>query len=138
MNEPIPTAVLDLLKEAWVTNGYRPFDSVFNISQERRAFPSRCYYYPEGYKPQGTGLVFSYSDVEALIKSGLINNTYSIQSDSIAINEHIQHALEQFCRETYEAWRRCEQNLTSVRQHQRQLLNHAGRFPVKGGSHDDV
>lgn len=118
MNEPIPTAVLDLLKEAWMTNGYRPFDSVFNISQERREFPS-FYFYPEGYKPQGTGLVFSYSGVAALINSGLLDGIgFTDPLHPIAINEHAQHALEQFCRETYEAWRRCEQNLASVRQHQ--------------------
>ncbi|RVI45672.1 hypothetical protein [Sinorhizobium meliloti] len=110
-DDPIPAAVLKLLEHPWMTDGYFPFRSVWSQSEDRRRRPS-YYFHRKGRDiPE---MVFTYEELAAIMRTGLLGGVARSCSGQICINEHAQHALEDFCREVYGSWRMLQSRICDV------------------------
>jgi hypothetical protein len=104
----IPRSVLNLLGVRW-----RPTVGGFDEHRcERRAHPSRYIHRPERSAPLN-GL--RHSEVRALVADRVLTNDWRGNGDAIAINEHEQHALCDFCSEVYDAWDRLQTRIELAR-----------------------
>ena len=110
----IPTAVLALLRQPWETpDGYTAHRAIFEgDSEERRRDPS---YYQYRADETGRQLSCTYAEAKALCEAGIFGRLWTANgAGDIAVNEHMQHALDDFCRETYEAWERFGQRREEI------------------------
>jgi hypothetical protein len=111
----IPQVVLDLLKTPWVgSKGYSAFESHFR-EDDRSTDPS--YYIFHSDRPDeraffGEGL--SWREAKALVDAQVFGQLAVIHPRSIAVNEHVEHALKDFCNEVYDAWNRYQERLTEA------------------------
>jgi hypothetical protein len=125
---PIPDSVLKLLRHRWkvAEPDYSAFQSVFDppfepfgddpeaeqrdrhaaLVRNRRLDPS-CYYTPiDGPRSIEAiaGFIFTHPEAVALICDAVFGTAAEDEGSRIVINEHAQHALEDFCQEVYGAW----------------------------------
>jgi hypothetical protein len=50
----------------------------------------------------------------ALIRAGILDGLHKDWGGSIVVSTNTERALTDFCRETYEAWRRCQEKLAAA------------------------
>jgi hypothetical protein len=112
----IPESVLKLLALEWrPTGGHSSFDSVFNDergSYRRRADPSYYMHRPDN-PDANNGL--KHAEVVALVADGVLLDHRTVDGTHIRINEHEQHALNDFCSEVYDAWRKFQARIKLAR-----------------------
>jgi hypothetical protein len=115
----IPDSVLALLKKRWrLPDGYSAFESTFDdpIEPDRRRDPS--YYHlrvdSEVTDPDWQNL--SHSEAVALIKDGVFGASALQEELGVALNEHADHAMQDFCSEVYEAWAKFQERMRLVEQ----------------------
>lgn len=58
---------------------------------------------------------FTHAEIAVLSRAGILDGLCRVSDQSISLNEHASHALADFCRETYEAWGRCQERLSAAR-----------------------
>lgn len=100
------------MRHKWVLpGGYAAFDSVFYGSGHDEAYRSRrqsdpsFYYYRVGAVVEDPARQsMSHKEAAALLRDRVYGSAAADVRDCIAVNEHAQHALEDFCRSTYGAW----------------------------------
>ena len=99
----IPRSLIDLLGQRWqAPSSYSSFHSNFSDNdRDRQARPSRYIHRPDTSR-YVNGL--KHAEVRALVADGVLTNDWRGHGDAIAINEHQQHALCDFCSEVYDAW----------------------------------
>ena len=106
---PIPAAVLAVLKHKWIVQaGDTAHQAVFESRGEQRQCDPSIYHYTAA-RTTRTPNRYTYSEIKALCDASVFGSLSNASRDGrVAVNEHMQHALEDFCRETYEAWARFE------------------------------
>jgi hypothetical protein len=102
----IPQSVLNVLGVRWGTDGRH---------YERR---SPRYLYRHDDSPNRINNGLKHSEVRALVADGVLANDWRGDGDAIAILEHEQHALCDFCSEVYDAWGRLQGRLEMARHRQ--------------------
>jgi hypothetical protein len=105
---PIPKSVLALLRHRYVLpNGYCAFDRIFHGQGEDEAYrrdrqrDPAYYFYREGGP---AWLDMTHKEAKALVRQGVYAGTAEDRGDCVMVNEHSQHALEDFCRSVYGSW----------------------------------
>lgn len=106
---PIPKSVLALLAERWKTDYTTSFESVFYSYPVRRVDPSFYFFREESPDQDVNGL--TQSEVEKLVSDGVFGGEAIPNSGFIAVNEHAQHALLDFCQEVYSGWDKYQRRL---------------------------
>lgn len=113
----IPASVLAILKHCWkeADPNYSSFDAVFNgrADKGRRDDPS-YYHIRPGAKRETEFDVFDHTEAVRLVHEEVFGTMAEVQDGGrVVVNEHVQHALTDFCGEVYSAWekylRRIEQ-----------------------------
>jgi len=104
----IPDSVLAILRHRWqLPDGYSAFDATFNNQDQpdRPGDPSFCYLRPGDSALYPDWIQFSHAEAVALINERVFGATAAVDKFGRAvINEHTEHALQDFCAETYQAW----------------------------------
>jgi hypothetical protein len=112
----IPDSVLNLLRKRWrLPEGYSAFD-IFNDPQQpdRQRDPS-FYFIRTGQNVADLDFdVFSHAEAAAMINDEAFGHTAAQTSEWVALNEHAQHAMQDFCSEVYEAWAKFEERIRLV------------------------
>jgi hypothetical protein len=119
-DKPIPASVLDLLRHRWVTpDGYCAFDSVFHGEADEGSRLQRqidpAYYH---YGPGGGAQLFgdmTFAEAQALHREHVFGEFSGNRNGHISVNEHAQHALQDFCREVYAAWKTYQDRIDVLR-----------------------
>lgn len=107
---PIPAALRKLLDHAWMRNEkYSPFLSNY---EDRRREPS--FYIYQKQRPND-GQVFTIAELEALANDGVLDGLVTDYENTVAVNEHAEHAISDFCSTVYRAWDELEARLDAVR-----------------------
>jgi hypothetical protein len=121
MLKPIPRGLLSALAELWKEpKGHCAFEAAFEGC--RRNDPSYYLHRADGSDHRVSD--FTYDEIADLSRAGILDGLHEDHGTGIAVNEHAEHALADFCRETYEAWRRCQERLAGARA--------AARHPSRG------
>jgi hypothetical protein len=109
----IPASVLALLGHKWRgTSGYSAFDSVIEDTRDRLHNPS---YYQFSYgRPDDDNNGMTWRDTKAVIADGVYGANFRVRDEHVAVNEHAQHALTDFCSEVYDAWAKYKKRLASI------------------------
>lgn len=116
--KPIPSGVLNLLKHVWreADEDYSSFDAVFNDleDKERRSDPS-YYHIRPGKEVDSDFDSISHADAVKLAEQRVFGALAKMHENKVvAINEHAQHALTDFCSEVYSAWKKYQQRIAEV------------------------
>lgn len=123
----IPTAVLAVLKHKWIV----PVDdaahqAVFESRFQQRPRDPAHYQYTAARTTRAPDR-YTYSEIKALCDASVFGSLSDASRDGhVAVNEHMQHALDDFCGETYAAWARFERR--------RQDILRVSRRPSQFGS----
>ena len=105
----IPKGVRELLRHKWkMPNGVRVFDD--NAQGGRLSQPSYYVARPGGEPPHA----LDYEDVQGLAADPLFDGLAREAEGCTFINEHVEHALIEFCEAVYEAWAKCEARLETI------------------------
>lgn len=108
--QPIPAAVLDLLKARWKPDSTR-FENVWE-DERRRSDPSFYIYYD---RPHADGIqTFTPSEIRQLVQANVLDRLVKQNATSMAVNEHAEHALSDFCGEVYAAWAKFQDRLEAI------------------------
>lgn len=102
MTKPvIPAAVLALLKQRWqpTQEGFSVFDNVWE-GRDRKEYPS-WYFYREG--SDGAGCL-SFEEAKGLLAVPELAPMLKGQKDTVSVNEHLDHAISDFCSQVYDAF----------------------------------
>lgn len=114
MTETIPPSVLTLLRQKWVEpDGYVAFDIFDHPMQPDRQRDPSYYFIHRGLRSDVAPL--THPEAVALVREGVFGSTAVDDGDCVVINEHSQHALEDFCRDVYAAWNLYQSRLRRVR-----------------------
>lgn len=107
----IPGSVIALLKHQWQTsNGYSAFEA--NADHGRLRDPSfYAYRKDQDLDPE---MDLSYQEVRRLARDDQFSQHITGNGDTLMINEHVQHALADFCRDVYDAWSKCTARIDKV------------------------
>lgn len=109
---PIPKSIINLLGQEWrPANGYSAFES--NFEGKRKSNPS-YYTLNPGKEVTSDMDTFSYKEAAAMSKDDLISKFISNKDGVLWMNEHASHAVQDFCSEVYDAWRKCQDRLRQI------------------------
>ncbi|MDI6838288.1 MAG: hypothetical protein QMD99_21575 [Rhizobiaceae bacterium] len=113
MTKGIPAEILAMLREEWEGSqeGYSAFESVAE-EQERLRNPS--YYVHDKGRPEIDNNGMRSSEAIAMLKAALFEGLVHDRGNSVFVNEHLQHALVDFCNEVTTAWRRFEERVERI------------------------
>jgi hypothetical protein len=104
---PIPSSVLELLKYRWkLLGGYSAFERVFKgpDDADRKTRPS-YYTFRRGKEIETNLSALSHKEAKSLLEEGVFGELAIMrENEAIAINEHAQHALTDFCSEVCASW----------------------------------
>lgn len=123
-NGPIPSAVLELLRQRWkpTEEGYSSFESQWNErenSKERQSRPS-FYIYQKSTGDSANGFqALKLAEVKALAKLDAFAPMILEKSESYAVNEHLEHAIADFCSQVYDAFDQLQQRAEEIAAKQR-------------------
>ena len=107
----IPDSVVALLKDDWnPSEGYSQFDSTFTERPGRDHDPS-FYIYRAGHEGLGT---FTSSEIAALAKDSVFGQHLDQSGNSMIVNEHAQHALQDFLADVQDAWLKYQSRLNNI------------------------
>jgi hypothetical protein len=109
---PIPESVLNILKETWQLPEE---EGVFVSAKKHRKNPSNKYEYVHhpGHGPSLDG--YKYEEIKKLVADNVFGNrSRSDDSGTLFVNEDAQHALTDFCRETYGAWVKYRERVRAI------------------------
>ncbi|MER9793435.1 hypothetical protein [Mesorhizobium sp. M0213] len=112
----IPKSVLEVLGHEWkVDEGYSAFDAVFNDREDqgRRSSPS-FYHIATGKEVETDFDIFSHKEAKKLAAEHVFGSMAAVRDSGVTINEHAQHAFEDFCHEVYGAWAKYREKLDQV------------------------
>ena len=114
--DPIPASVLALLRHRWkLPDGYSAFESVFTRNERGRQTDPSYYMIAKGKEVEDTDWdCMSHREAVALVREGVFGETAEDQGSRVAINEHAEHAMQDFCREVYGAWAKYRDRLQQV------------------------
>ena len=109
----IPGSILALLEHYW-----RPAQANFshfeaNITDSGRACDPSFNNYREDTEELGVN-TFVTKEVEQLSKDDLFERFIRHQGEVWSVNEHAQHAIQDFLEETYKAWATCQERLNRI------------------------
>ncbi len=109
----IPASVLALLKHQWVKpDGYSAHAAVFERYPDRRSRPA-YYVYRKGTDFNGWGNV-THAEAVWLVRDNVFPGLMLDDGRGISVNEHAQHALDDFCRDVYGAWAKFQARLLEI------------------------
>jgi hypothetical protein len=99
----IPVSVLALLKDPWVTSKMSAFEGTFqpNGSERERIYEPAHYFVH--HEHIGANDV-TYAEASRLLAENVFGSMAVRDGETIIINEHAKHALDDFCRATAAAW----------------------------------
>lgn len=120
--KPIPASVLAILQNRWkeADPSHSAFDAAFNDAdarerRERRSDPSHYLIPPD--RPFDAAVdALTRAEAVSLVRGGVFGPLAKVCDNGVvAINEHAQHALVDFCSEVYAAWDKYERRIAEVR-----------------------
>lgn len=116
MTKGIPAEILAMLRDEWEGSqeGYSAFESV---AEEPGRLRNPSYYVHGKDRPELDNNGMRAREAVAMLNAGLFEGLIHDRGSSVLVNEHLQHALVDFCNEVTTAWRRFEER--------------AGRIPRK-------
>lgn len=112
----IPASIFAILKVRWkeADPNYSSFDANFNgdSNRERRIDPSYYHLRPGKKIDLPDFDVLTHAEAMELVREGAFGSLAKVrEGGAVAINEHAQHALTDFCSEVYSAWGKYQRRL---------------------------
>ncbi len=111
----IPGSLLALLRDYWnpAQDGFSHFE--VNHTDDRRTDASGYVYRRGTDANPDLGPTFSSQEAAALAKEDLFERFFETDGETHVLNEHAQHAIQDFLEETYAAWAKCQERLNRIR-----------------------
>lgn len=110
----IPPVILKILANEWCPlKGYSSFDMTMKMRPHDPSY--YCFYKNSPYE-----INYSFTNKEAILLTELpmLEGLIFEYEKHIALNEHAQHALSDFCSEVYDCYRKLQKRIKSIpRQH---------------------
>ena len=102
--------LLEALAQPWAEDSYRTFEGTFK--GRRRYHCSDHFYRRDGRDHPMIG--FTHAEVAAMVAAGMLTGASRNIASGIAVNEHAMHALADFARDAYDAWRLSQERIAAA------------------------